>query len=392
MCDQEKIPEVEFSESVVMAVAEEQTGCSDWGETSVFRPALARYLSALESEAQLNEQGRFGVWQGVVARLTQRLLLQQQSFDQVSTGIADRPSFVIAGLPRTGSTLLQRLLSLDPDADSLRFGDVSMPVPATRPGNEEDEAKIEQVGQALDQRYSQVPELRSLHEMDPRLPDEEVFLINHSFMSCLAPLGAHVPSFWAWVMDSGDHRGTYRELKHLVSFVGQYRTGSRWVLKSPHHLWMQDSLLEEFPNATVIWTHRDPVRVVSSMASFAYKLRALASDHATPEQAGRDWLDMLSDGITRGMSARRAAENRFIDVHYHDLMNDPQAAVAAIYAAAGLDMPKAMTAAIRTFLADNPKGKHGSHRYTAEQFGLSDGEITEVFSDYVKTYDVVTES
>jgi hypothetical protein len=392
VCDQEEIPEVELSESVVMAAAEEQTGCSDWGKTCVFGPALARYLSALEGEAQLNEQGRFGVWQGVVARLSQRLLLQQQGFDQVSTGIADRPSFVIAGLPRTGSTLLQRLLSLDPDSDSLRFGDVSMPVPATYPGTEEDEAKIEQVGQALDKRYSQVPELRSLHEMDPRLPDEETFLINQSFMSILAPLGAHVPNFWAWVMDSGDHRGTYKELKHLVSFVGQYRTGSRWVLKSPHHLWMQDSLLEEFPNATVIWTHRDPVRLVPSMASLAYALRAPASDHATREQAGRDWLDMLSDGLTRGMSARRAAENRFIDVHYQDLMHDPQAAVAAIYTAADLDMPEAMNEAIRTFLADNPKGKHGSHRYTAEQFGLSEGEIIEVFLDYIRTYDVVAEA
>jgi hypothetical protein len=101
---------------------------------------------------------------------------------------------------------------------------------------------------------------------------------------------------------------------------------------------------------------------------------------------------MLSDGLTRGMSARRAAENRFIDVHYQDLMHDPQAAVAAIYTAADLDMPEAMNEAIRTFLADNPKGKHGSHRYTAEQFGLSEGEIIEVFLDYIRTYDVVAEA
>lgn len=154
-----QLPEVELTKSALFAEAEERTGCTDWGDTSVFEPALDQLLSSLESEAELNSEGRFTTWMGIVGRLSQRLLLQREGYDQVPTAIADRPAFIIVGPPRTGTTLLQRLLALDAETDALRFCDVASPVLATQPGTEEDEAKIERVSEMVAQLHERMPEL-----------------------------------------------------------------------------------------------------------------------------------------------------------------------------------------------------------------------------------------
>jgi hypothetical protein len=387
--EQNLVPNVELTKSAVFAAAEERTGCTDWGDTSVFEPALDQLLASLEAEAHLNTAGRFSNWMGIVGRLSQRLLLQRERYDRVPTEISERPAFVIIGPPRTGTTLLQRLLALDPDTDALRYCDVAMPVPATRPGTDEDEAKIEEVSQILAQLYARVPDLLKMHEMEPRMPDEEVFLIDHSFMSVLGPLRARVPTYWTWVMQSGDLDGVYRELKHFIAYVGQHRTGSRWVLKAPHHLWMLRQLLERFPHAYVIWIHRDPARFVPSCASMSRAIRSAGSDTASDEQIGQDFLDLLVDGVSRAMDYRnRATDRRIVDIHYHDLMRDPQGTVGRIYAAFGLELPGSMPEAIGRYVAQNPRGKHGHHGYSAEAFGLRNEEIRERFSAYIEEYNV----
>jgi hypothetical protein len=389
MAGQNQIPAVELTKPAVFAAAEQRAGCTDWGDTSVFEPALDQLLASLETEAQLNAAGRFSHWMSIVGRLSQRLLLQREGYDRLPTQIAERPAFVITGAPRTGTTLLQRLLALDPETDALRYCDVVVPVPATRPGTDEDEAKIEEASQILAQLYARVPGVLKMHEMEPRMPDEEVYLIDHSFMSVLAPLRARVPTYWKWVLESGDLDGVYRELKHFIAYVGQHRTGSRWVLKAPHHTWMLRQLLEGFPHASVIWTHRDPAKFVPSCASLSRAIRSAGSDDVSDEEIGREYLAMLADGTSRAMGARsRASERQIVDVHYHDLIRDPQAAVARIYEAFGVELPESMPEAIAHHLAENPKGKHGHHGYSVEEFGLRTEEIRERFSAYIDAYNV----
>jgi hypothetical protein len=392
MADPNPIQEVELTKSALFAEAEKQTGCTDWGDTSVFEPALDQLLASLDTEAALHSTGRFSFWTQIAGRLSQRLLLQKEKYDQVPIEIADKPAQIIAGPPRTGTTLLQRLLGLDPDADTLRYCDVLSPVPATQPGTEEDEAKIDQMSKMLAQFYEGVPDFLKIHELDPRLPDEEVFLIDHSFMSALEPARAHVPTYWKWVMESGDLDGLYRELKHFIAYVGQYRAGSRWVLKAPHHLWMLSQLLNGFPNAQVIWTHRDPAKSVPSMCSLSRPISTMFSDSSTNEQIGSDMLEWMADGVSRAMEARKERpDDRILDVHYRDLIRDPVTTLATIYEAFEIPFPRSMPGAIQKHLTESPKGKHGSHDYTAETFGLSDDGIRERFSDYIKQYDVSTE-
>ncbi len=343
MLDLKQVPEVEMTKSAVMRAAEHRTNCGDWGDKSVFEPALEQLLRSLETEAELNTIGRFTNWQSIVRRLSQRLRLQRVGFKQIPTAIADRPAFVITGPPRTGSTLLQRLLALDPENNFLRSSDVLMPMPATRLGSEGDKIKSRQVALGIETTYEQIPGLRVLHESMAHLPEEEVFLLDFSFMCLLAPLRAHVPGFWSWVFQSGDLTGLYRELKHFISYAGQYRKGSRWVLKAPHHLWMLQQLMEGFPNARIIWIHRDPVRFVTSCASLSRTIRREFSDTVTDEKVGREWLDLLADGISRAMKYRNAVgESRIVDVYTQDLLKDPQKTVASIYDSFGIPLPKCM--------------------------------------------------
>jgi hypothetical protein len=391
--EQTQIPDVELTKSAVFAAAQERTGCTDWGDTSVFEPALDVLLASLRTEARLHKTGEFLRWSAIVGTLSQRLLLQRDGYDRVSTEIAERPAFVIVGPPRTGTTLLHRLLALDPDSDALRYCDVAAPVPATLPGTDEDEAKIDEVSRQLDQLHALIPDLPRMHEIDPRLPDEEFFLMSHSFMSVLDVLRARVPSYWKWVMESGDLDGLYRELKHFIAYVGQHRTGSRWVLKTPQHLLMLRHLLDGFPHAFIIWTHRDPAKFVPSGASLSRAIRSAGSDAVRDAELGRFWMELLADGVSRAMEGRKlASADRIADVHYHDLMRDPQATVARIYhEASGQELPESMPGAIARYMAESPKGKHGRHSYSAEEFGLQDEEIRERFSAYVEEYDVQLE-
>jgi hypothetical protein len=272
---------------------------------------------------------------------------------------------------------------------ALRYCDVAVPAPAPHHGTADDEAKIEEIFLQLAQMHALIPNLPKIHEIDPRLPDDEFYLFDHSFMSALGLIRARLPSYWNWVMESGDLNGLYRELKHFVAYVGKHRTGSRWVLKTPQHLLMFSHLLGGFPRACVIWTDRDPAKCVPSMASLSRAIRLAGSDAVNNEGSGRYWMELLADGVSRAMEYRDGTGEKRI--HYHDLVRDPQRTVARIYEAFGVDLSESMPKAIARHLAENPKGKHGLHRYSAEEFGLSNEEIRERFSAYIEEYKVQCE-
>lgn len=381
--------EVSLQLAALMAAAEQKAACSDWGDTCVWKEALTRYTQALGAEACLSATGRVRRFHILANALTTRLLLIRDRFDEAPASIVDRPAFVIAGLPRTGSTLLQRLLALDDETDGLRFCDVAIPHPATKPGSAADQQKIAAAREILKAYEAAVPGLSAMHPMEPEAPEEEFFLIDLTFMSSNVPCQSHVPGYWSWVLEHADHAGIYQELKQLIAYLGQYRCGSRWVLKAPHHMWMQRAMLDAFPQAQVIWTHRDPARVVPSFASLCHTSRQAFSDDITKQDSGQDFLGMLQDGLARASQAReQEGEGRFIDVHYHELMSDPAGVVRRIYQSAGLALPSAMPQRIERHIQSASRGRHGAHRYCAADFGLTERQIRDVFATYIDRFDI----
>jgi hypothetical protein len=179
-----------------------------------------------------------------------------------------------------------------------------------------------------------------------------------------------------------------RQLQYL-----QWRCpAERWVLKSPGHLWALDALLAEYPDAVIVQTHRDPLRVVASLASLVTLLRSMASDAVDRIAIGAEWTALLARGLAHTTAVRRRlAADRVFDMHFAELIRDEIAMVRRIYAHAGWTLEPDAEARMRRFLAANPKDKHGAHRYTLADAGLDLATERARYRDYQETYHAASE-
>jgi hypothetical protein len=165
----------------------------------------------------------------------------------------------------------------------------------------------------------------------------------------------------------------------------------RWVLKSPIHLKTLDALLDEYPDARVIFTHRDPANTVPSVASLMYTIGGIVTDSLSPEDVGRQQLDWWADAVRRMMDVRASHPDKaeqFVDIHFEDVVSDPVLALRGVYERFDLPWSDGVERGMRRFMAENPRGKHGAHRYELDDFGLALGEIRERFRDYCEAHDV----
>jgi hypothetical protein len=147
-------------------------------------------------------------------------------------------------------------------------------------------------------------------------------------------------------------------------------------------MWL-DTLLHVFPDALLVHTHRDPTAVLASVSSLMHGFRSAMSDHVDKHEVGREQLEAWTWGLQRTMAVRdRLAPDRVIDVQYDDTVSDPVGTVRRVYEHFGLDRTTAVDDGVRTYLAENPRDKHGAHRYTLEEFGLDRDEVDAAFASY----------
>jgi hypothetical protein len=165
----------------------------------------------------------------------------------------------------------------------------------------------------------------------------------------------------------------------------------RWVLKSPVHLRTLDALLTEYPDARIIFTHRDPAKTVPSLASLFYVIRGMASDSIDPMELGQQQMHWWADSLDLASAVRRKhgdKSEQFVDMQFEEVVTDPVAALGRAYDQFGIPWSGDVERRMRTFLVNNPRGKHGSHQYEIEDFGMTLGQIRERFEGYCKSYDV----
>lgn len=195
----------------------------------------------------------------------------------------------------------------------------------------------------------------------------------------------HIPSYQQWLY-TGDFHPVYafhsRFLQHL-----QWRSpAERWVLKAPAHLFSLDSLFEVYPDAHIIQTHRDPVKVIGSVASLDTVLRGVFSDGVDSNAIGREAVEQWAEAAHDAIKVRERldpAHNRFWDVYYQELIQDPIRTVERLYAAFDLPLTDQAKCRMTRFLSENGKDKYGAHRYTLAQFGLTADSVTHTFQDYM---------
>jgi hypothetical protein len=192
-------------------------------------------------------------------------------------------------------------------------------------------------------------------------------------------------------LEASDLRPSYEEHRRFLQHLQWRCAADRWVVKAPAHLYGFEAIFAVYPDARVVLTHRDPVEVVPSMASLHSVLRSTFSDRVDAKEVGLEVTRRWAEGIRRALAYRdsgRVPAAQFCDVQYTDLVRDPIGTVKQIYVLFDLELTPAAEQRMRRFLAENPKDKHGSHRYSLEQFGLNAEQERERYRAYRERFGV----
>lgn len=386
-----------LSKEALLEGARTSTGLDDFGDPWFEKP-LDVLLQSVRSEARLNHAGTLAAEKQFHHVLRDRLYTQM--WFQRHPEILARPiphPVVIVGPMRSGTTRMHRLLAADRRFAHLRSFETISPVP--RPDFEEVLAgRAEDFRPKLAARIMKVarlanPRTLSIHPTGPYEPEEELGLLVASMWGMKHDAQWMVPSYTRWC-ENEDATPAYRHLANLLRLIGwsQQESSLRpWILKTPQHMLDLPALLRVFPDARVIFTHRDPRQVVGSAASLAWNQTIIYSDHAKPDEIGREWLRKTELMVSRMMAARRSVPSgRKIDVHYDEMDRDWEPVMRRVYDFLGLEMESALPG-MQDYIARSRALKRKPHRYSLAEFGLSEGEVLERLSDYIERFDIAIE-
>ncbi|MFO0692108.1 MAG: SDR family NAD(P)-dependent oxidoreductase [Polyangiales bacterium] len=371
--------------------ASRSVGLTDFGDPS-FREPLSVLCDAIEHEAQLHALGRSIMHGRLVGMLVNRLRIEQLHQENPGIGaIAIRKPIVIAGLQRTGTTMLHRLLAADPRARALMSWEALSPAPLPGEGRRGSfrrraNAKLAEVG-----LKGLAPEFFAIHPVEADAPEEDVLLLDNCFTSQAPEATLHVPSYASW-LETQDLVPSYRYLARTLKVLDWQRAGQFWVLKTPHHMEYLRELLTVFPDAVIVHTHRDPQATMGSFCSMVAHGRGVFSDHVDAREVGRHWLRKVDRMIERSLAVRDGGRaSSFVDVSYYDVLKDPIAEVRRIYAHAGLELIPEAEAAMREVVDRDKQHRYGRHVYRTRDFGLSPAMIEETFASYRSRFSIPKE-
>ena len=377
---------VQLDAKELMKSAEQATGLSDFGDPWFQEPlnALVRFING---ESGLKSSDSMPV-QILVGTLGDRLKLVD--YVKKHPGVHDEKvsvAGVIIGLPRGGSTLLQRVLTASEQLTSTYWWELLNPIPlkGETPGDPTPRQEFAKATAA--QMHKLWPEMISMHPIDPLGYDEEVQLIERSLLCIMYPFYFYVPSYVAWLMQQ-DQTKAYAELKlwlQVLQHQDVSRRGRKWLLKSPHHLLGGglETALRTFPDAKVLMTHRAIEDVIASFCSLQGTMIKPISNTFDQRNLGRQGIQWFSAGIRKLMEVRKTLPaSRFIDVQYTDMMSDPMLQFRRVMKLMGLTVRPEDEQAVTTWMAGHGRDTHPRHKYAPEEYGVTRAEISEAFKFY----------
>ncbi len=381
---------VELRPEVLMAAATDETGLDGFGPDD-FVERLDVLCRALRDEAGLNDAGRLAQSLLLGGLLRNRLLVEDLIARHPE--IREEPivsPIIICGLPRTGTTHLHNLLSADPALRSLPYWESLEPVLADdeRPTEGLADPRIGRCDAALGFVNAAMPEFKRMHEMTVDHVHEEIQLLAIDFSSMLFETIAPMPT-WRDHYLARDQRPSYAYLRTILQALQWLRGGSRWVLKSPQHIEQFPALLDTFPDAVFVVTHRDPVSVTTSMVTMLGYSARLGQDRVDTVRIGEYWADRLQRMLAACVRDRSVLPTeRSIDVHFDRFMEDDLGMVRRIYDLAGQPTTPSSEAAMTAFVRDHPRGRHGGVLYDLEQFGIEVDDLRASMAFYVDRFGV----
>ena len=382
-----------LEKDTLLSRACEFAGLEDFGDRW-FETPLDVLLDAIRSEARLNPAGEWSARAQIEKMLVDRLRAEQWFARHPE--ILARPlphPVIVVGPMRSGTTRMHRLLAADHRFSHLRSFETISPVP--RPEFEPGKPDFRITLAARIMRVARLanPRTLTIHPTGPLEPEEELGLLVHSFWSTKHDAQWWVPTYGRWC-ERQDPTPAYRQMARLLKLIGWSQQASSlrpWVLKTPQHMLDLPVLMKLFPDARLVFTHRDPLAVVGSAASLAWNQTIIYSDHADPKAVGKEWLRKTRLQIERMRAARDdIPRERMIDIHYDEMERDWRGAMARVYRFLGLEIEPARPA-MEAYQQRTAALKRRPHRYSLEEFGLSPARVLDELGDYVRKYGISME-
>ena len=384
----------ELSPEKLLGSAVAETGLDDFGGNA-FREGLDRATEAFE-RTPLTASGRERIAERIVADLANRLRIEAwyKLHPEIERQEIEGP-LLVCGLPRTGTTATVAMLALDSRFRFPRRWEGRSPVPPPVAGEEDRDPRAVAAREAAKQYTA-----GAMHLYDPDGPDEDLLLFSGLDMRNFYGMYPMPDSYveW-WVQD--DFHSTFAYHARVLKLLQSRRPPNHWLLKAPVHLFKLETFAAQYPDAKFVMTHRDPVKIITSVASIYQSLYdgrwhegAGAEPDCVPGAVDKHWtgrraLTFWSEAIRRGMAARaKIGEHRFVDVYNSEVVRDPIGTFEKLYDDLGLELDATLRGKLEDYHRRNAQGSHGEHAYTPEEYGLSDQVVRAEFEAYIDRFGV----
>jgi hypothetical protein len=383
LLEKTRIPSTRMFATDVIEAAKRRCGLDDFGEGEFF-DALSHLLDSCQDEAQLNLVGKIALKTDVLEILCARLQMERdrQLYPNIAHQEIREPLFIV-GLPRSGTSVLHRLLGADPEHRSPLMWEVRSPSPPTR---ENEKRRIQRATQSCSFFNWLAPKFRYAHIVGAEVPQECVSLMTPTFLSDQFDAMYYVPSYRAWFFQQ-DLRPAYKYHCRFLQHLQFRRSARRWILKAPTHMFAMPALLSVYPDALFVQTHRNPVDAMASVSSLVTILRSAFSDAVDPSIVCREAIDYWSEAMDKFVRERdRLAGNRICDVQYEEIRREPIRTVRRIYEFFGWSLSPEAEQSMRVLIASQAKRQSVNHRYDLSQFGASADDVHGAFAPYCERF------
>lgn len=366
----------------LIKTARKVTGLHDLGNLFWDEP-LEKMIDSINKEAQLHPIGQFITRQRLINLLAVRL--RAEYYFKKHPEILEQelyPVMLVIGLQRTGTTKLQRLLASDPDNRAVLSWEALNPAPV-KGDDLTGKERIKIAKTSVKALKYMSPGFFAIHPIEYDAPEEDVLLLDVSFMSQTAEATMHVPSYASW-LEKTDQSLAYEYMVRLLKLLQWQRPAKRWVLKTPHHLEFLDLVNTHFKGVQYIWTHRNVYESVPSFLSMVSYSRRLFSNAVDPIRVAEHWVRKNGYMLSKALAFHESNNHisLFTDVPYEHLVKDSLAVIKRIYA----DRKEPISPALMKLFSEsnrkNPQGKYGVHKYELSDFGIDESYIDQFTSAY----------
>ena len=386
LLEKTRIPSTRLFATDLIETTKRRCGLDDFGEGDFFE-ALSRLLESCHDEARLNLIGKIALKVDVLETLCARLQMERdrQLYPDIARQEIREPLFIV-GLPRSGTSVLHRLLAADPEHRSPLMWEVRSPSPPTVV---DEKRRIRRASQSCKFFNWLVPTFRYVHTVGAEVPQECVSLMTPTFLSDQFDAMYYVRSYRSW-FSRQDLRPAYEYHRRFLQHLQFRRDGRRWILKAPTHMPAMPSLLSVYPDALFVQTHRTPVDAMASVSSLITILRRAFSDAVDPITVCREAIEYWCKATDKFLRERdRLADSRICDVRHDEICRDPFDAVRRIYDHFGWSLSPKAEQRMRAVVAARTGRQSTNHKYDLSEFGSSAEEVLNAFAPYCQRFGLI---